>query len=87
MGRSPYCAIVLTGDRISREHARFVLRGASLTVEDLGSANGTLVNGSKIETATKLDDGDVVRIGAEELSVTKTPADPRRGSSTVEDSG
>jgi pSer/pThr/pTyr-binding forkhead associated (FHA) protein len=38
-------------------------------VEDLGSTNGTFVNGSKIEARTRLRSGDVLRIGQTELRV------------------
>ena len=56
---------------ISRRHARLV-RGASgeLTVEDLGSANGTFVNGDRLEAARTLQLGDVVRMGTTVLQVT-----------------
>ncbi|HYN52362.1 MAG TPA: FHA domain-containing serine/threonine-protein kinase [Thermoleophilaceae bacterium] len=56
---------------ISRRHAR-ASRGAGgeLTIEDLGSANGTFVNGERIEATRTLDLGDVVTIGETVLTVT-----------------
>ena len=56
---------------ISRRHARLV-RGASgeLTVEDLGSSNGTFVNGDRLEGERTLQVGDVVRMGTTVLQVT-----------------
>jgi pSer/pThr/pTyr-binding forkhead associated (FHA) protein len=56
---------------ISRRHARLV-RGASgeLTVEDLGSSNGTFVNGDRLQAVRTLQVGDVVRIGKTVLQVT-----------------
>ncbi|MEX2253325.1 MAG: FHA domain-containing serine/threonine-protein kinase [Thermoleophilaceae bacterium] len=56
---------------ISRRHAR-VSRGANglLTIEDLGSANGTFVNDERIDAPRTLDLGDVVRVGRTVLQVT-----------------
>ena len=56
---------------ISRRHAR-VSRGAggALTIEDLGSANGTFVNGERIDAPRTLDLGDSVRMGQTVLQVT-----------------
>src|SRR3954468_12656153 len=62
----------LGGDReISRRHAR-VSRGADglLTIEDLRSANGTFVNGERIDAPRTLDVGDVVKMGQTVLRVT-----------------
>src|SRR3954470_11799410 len=62
----------LGGDReISRRHAR-VSRGAEgiLTIEDLKSANGTFVNGERIDGPRTLDVGDVVKMGQTVLQVT-----------------
>ena len=48
---------------MSRRHAAFTLRGDRVTVEDLGSANGTLVNGAPISAVTPLAAGDEVSLG------------------------
>ena len=48
---------------VSRRHARLRVHGGSIYVEDLGSKNGTWVNGRRIEGATALRDGAVVRLG------------------------
>jgi pSer/pThr/pTyr-binding forkhead associated (FHA) protein len=48
---------------ISRRHAAVRLVGDRVEVEDLGSLNGTFVNGRRIESATALGTGDVVRLG------------------------
>ena len=56
---------------ISRRHARLSRgEGGQLTIEDLGSANGTFVNGERIEAPRPLDLGDVVRMGQTVLQVT-----------------
>ena len=56
--------ITLDDDQVSRSHARVSVAGATITIEDLGSTNGTFVNGEKIDGATTLVPGDTVRIGA-----------------------
>ena len=55
---------------ISRRHARITRRaGDQLTVEDLGSTNGTFVNGKRIEEATPLRAGDTVKMGTTTIQV------------------
>jgi|GEM_PF-2834690 len=56
---------------ISRRHA-YVSRGSDgrLTIEDLGSANGTFVNGERIDAPVTLEAGDVIRVGKTVLQVT-----------------
>lgn len=49
---------------VSRLHARIVIHGVRATVEDLGSRNGTEVNGRRIQEPTALHDGDSVRVGS-----------------------
>lgn len=69
VGRGETNTIVLSQDRqVSRHHARFQLEGDELRLEDLGSANGTFLNGERV-TATALVEGDEVRIGGTTLRV------------------
>lgn len=64
-GRSSEGDIVLQGDEYaSGRHARFTRHGGLLYVEDLGSTNGTFVNGNKAVGATPLRDGDEVKVGS-----------------------
>ena len=58
VGRSADCELTIDDSRVSRQHARLVLEGEQLTLEDLGSANGTLVNGQRLVGSTTLSDGD-----------------------------
>ncbi len=61
---------------LSRRHARIVRAAdGSLTIEDLGSLNGTHVNGRRITAATPLRDGDELRLGATVIAVVDA-ADP-----------
>src|SRR5262249_21238510 len=49
VGRSSDLDLVLIEDMVSRKHARFVVEGNMVTLQDLGSTNGTFVNGEKIK--------------------------------------
>ena len=63
VGRSPNADIVIAAGYVSARHARFSLMGQSLFVEDLGSTNGTTVNGVPITETASLKDNDVVSVG------------------------
>ena len=62
IGRGTEADIRLPDTGVSRKHVDVVLDGGTATAEDLGSTNGTLVNGRRI-TRQALSDGDVIRIG------------------------
>lgn len=62
MGRSADADMWLGDDGVSRKHARLVKEGIDYYVEDLGSANGTFVQGERI-TRYKLSDGDQIQLG------------------------
>ena len=63
VGRSPSADIVIGAGYVSARHARFSLMGQNLFVEDLGSTNGTLVNGQRIVEPVALNNNDVVNVG------------------------
>lgn len=69
VGRSGDAGVILLDGMVSRKHARFALAAGKMTVEDLGSANGTFVNGQKIRALTALATGDRVLVGATILKV------------------
>ena len=62
VGRTPDSELSLVDVGVSRQHARFVERDDGYAVEDLGSANGTYVNGERVDERM-LEDGDVVQFG------------------------
>jgi DNA-binding winged helix-turn-helix (wHTH) protein len=62
-GREPDSSIWLDSLKISRRHARVIVRGGGAMIEDLGSKNGTFVRGVRISGATPLEPGDEVGIG------------------------
>jgi len=64
VGRGGGCAIVLPEDQfVSTVHARLFRRGEGLYVEDLGSRNGTFVNGEPVQAPRRLRRGDRVQFG------------------------
>lgn len=68
LGRSRANDVRLDGDEyVSARHARVEARLDGVWVEDLGSTNGTFVNGGRVTSARRLDDGDVVRVGQTDL--------------------
>jgi DNA-binding winged helix-turn-helix (wHTH) protein len=66
-GRSRQVTVFIDEVSVSRRHARIVVDGSSVVVEDLGSKNGTTVNGDPIAGATPLQDGDVLALGSVEM--------------------
>ena len=69
MGRAARADFIVDAALVSRLHCRFVLYdGNRLDVEDLGSTNGTWVNGRKVEKAP-LAPGDTIKVGRVEFAV------------------
>lgn len=77
-GRAPDCDLVLDDAAVSRQHASFRVEGDQITVQDLGSRNGVLVNGVPIEEPTLLQHADRVRVGTRELVLHDTQKSRRR---------
>lgn len=69
VGRAPGADILIPDDVVSRRHARFTLMGGDLMVEDLGSANGTRLNGEPVTQIQRCNEGDVIRIGGVDIKV------------------
>jgi diguanylate cyclase (GGDEF)-like protein len=63
IGRQEECTISVASTKVSRRHAAIQKILGRYTVADLGSTNGTFVNGIKLETAHKLEDGDKIKVG------------------------
>lgn len=66
VGRSSACDIVLADSAVSGRHAQLSNLGGAFTVEDLGSTNGTFVNGQKVIGVAALSDGDLVQFGPQQ---------------------
>ncbi len=69
IGRSAECQLALDDPLVSRKHAAIRVRKEGVTVEDLGSRNGVLLNGLKIDGPQPVTDEDRVVIGGQELRV------------------
>ena len=64
LGREPDDGIDLESPTVSRQHARIVISAAGITLEDLGSKNGTFLRGERVTTAVALANGDEIRAGS-----------------------
>lgn len=64
LGRAAGCTVTLTDNYASQLHARVFRRDGELHVEDLGSTNGTYVNGRKVSSPVPLKRGDQLKVGA-----------------------
>jgi len=69
MGRADENDIVLSGDLVSRKHARITVKGDLLTVEDLGSRNGSKLNGQPLEGLQVVKAGDLLQVGENSLAI------------------
>ena len=69
VGRNASCQLSLDDPLVSRRHAIFELSGGGVTIEDLNSRNGVIVNGHRIETKVNLNVGDRILIGSQELTL------------------
>jgi len=72
LGRLPECTIALNDPNVSRRHAE-IRPGSELTIIDLGSTNGTKVNGLRIDGERVLVDGDIVSLGSSHLRFEASP--------------
>ncbi|MBM4079417.1 MAG: FHA domain-containing protein [Planctomycetes bacterium] len=77
IGRGHGVDIFVPDTNASRKHAKLTKRDDGYFVEDLGSRNGTKVNGQKIKEARKVVDGDEVQIGRVRLLFRDAPEGPR----------
>jgi hypothetical protein len=67
IGRLPECEVTLNDQNVSRRHAEVRKEGDAFVVVDLGSTNGTKVNGTRVQGQQRLDDGDEITVGSSTL--------------------
>ena len=80
IGRGETCHLRPNSEQVSREHAEFTIVGELINVRDLGSRNGTLVNGKALTTeACQLKDRDLVQVGPLTFAVSILDAAPSTG--------
>lgn len=83
LGRQAECDFQLTEGHASRRHARLAIIEGIAWLEDLGSANGTFVNGAKISGKVRLKSGDRLRFDVEEFDLRMPPASSPTDDKTV----
>jgi sigma-B regulation protein RsbU (phosphoserine phosphatase) len=76
IGRQEDAAIYLDSLAVSRQHARILCHGGEYFIEDVGSSNGTFVNGRRISGPTPLTERDALQIGPYLLGLRPDPAPP-----------
>lgn len=81
VGRQQECDVCINDASVSRSHAKIHVAADGITLVDLGSKNGTAVNGTAVSGATKLKDGDEVKFGQVRLQLFVVT--PRDAASTV----
>jgi pSer/pThr/pTyr-binding forkhead associated (FHA) protein len=69
LGRHVDCDIVLDNDEASRQHAKLLIQASGITVEDMGSTNGTYLNTREVRRATAVNGGDIIAIGNQSFLV------------------
>lgn len=63
LGRHPDCDIAVDDTSVSAEHAEITANGSGWWIRDLGSTNGTFINGSEVTFPTQLRTGDILQCG------------------------
>jgi DNA-binding winged helix-turn-helix (wHTH) protein len=69
IGRDPDTAACIRDPSVSRQHARLRIAGSDVSLQDLGSKNGTFVAGQRITSVTRVSDGDEIVIGSVRVNV------------------
>ncbi len=69
VGRGPECHVRPNSELVSRQHCMLVIHGRAVVVRDLGSTNGTLVNGQRVIDERLLHNGDTLQLGPLVLEV------------------
>ena len=77
LGRDTSNDIVLEDPEVSRRHARIYVQGNYYFIEDLGSTNGTSINGQRLVGPYQLQSGDLITLGEHTNLVFETAKDPR----------
>ncbi|GAA1161783.1 DUF1707 and FHA domain-containing protein [Streptomyces hebeiensis] len=78
IGRDPVNGLRLSHDTVSRLHAELALQGGQWVLRDLGSTNGTTVNGRRVITTAVVRDGDTVSFGQMSFRLATHPSEAAR---------
>lgn len=77
LGRSPASVVMVEDQSVSRSHAVITLAKEGVTIKDLGSKNGTLVNGQRIAEPVTIGHGDIIQLGVYSLRLITRAVDQR----------
>jgi pSer/pThr/pTyr-binding forkhead associated (FHA) protein len=72
IGRAPGLELVIADDFVSTQHARIVPEADGPVLEDLGSTNGTLINGVRVKSPVALQPADEIEVGTVRLKVSRS---------------
>lgn len=70
IGRRSDCGLVIQDSQISSQHCRLINQDGTIAIEDMGSTNGTIVNGMTVPGRTRLSSGDLILLGSKEYRIT-----------------
>ncbi len=73
VGRSRECEVTVHHPSVSRKHLRFHVNAGSVTIEDLGSSNGTVLRGQPVRGTAELQNGDVLELGDTKVRLVIVP--------------
>lgn len=77
IGRSTDCQLSVDDPLVSRRHARLIVSEEGIYLEDLGSRNGVLLDGKRIDGRVKLGHGDRITVGSQEMTVLEASGNER----------
>lgn len=83
VGRDVGCSLRFNDPSVSRRHLRFVHRADEMFVEDIGSSNGTLLNGRALRGPARVSEGDIIAVGSRTLTIRVTDDDELQPSTLV----
>ena len=75
--------IPVEADLVSRRHAMLTVHHSEWLIEDLGSTNGTLINGERVSGATRVWPGQKIQIGAATIELHRLHTEPKEGESVA----
>jgi hypothetical protein len=76
IGREASNGVAINDAEVSRKHAKLVLQGSTYAIQDLGSTNGTFINGQRVAGSQVLNPGDTVSFGANIVLLYEAVIDP-----------
>lgn len=83
VGRQTDCQLRIVSSQVSRRHCQIFEKGGHLLVKDLGSSNGTFVNGKKIQDQRVLEPGDELTVGQVKFRIERIGTTSRPGDTAV----